>query len=303
MRTRRRVGAVVICFATTASTALAQGNGHGHVNAHVTTQVPGGSGPSAAGAPVLQPTGSGVRNFGSWLDDASVIGDGRGTLSLSFGYWKTPGYHELDVPVIDGGIGLARRVQFGFTVPYYHASAPGGPADRGLGDLYLSSKIQIQEPVEGHQVGFAVSPMLEVLSYAPRPDVSRLGWAIPASLEVQRSGWRAFGSVGYFSRGALFASGALEVALSDRAWVTGSISESRSTERDDLSAALGVSKTRTDVSGGLSASVSPKLAIFGSIGRTISKQDSTSATVFFASGVSFSFEAWRRPPRPTQSTK
>ena len=74
--------------------------------------------------------------------------------------------------------------------------------------------------------GSSVTPLLEILSFAPAPDSSRVGWALPANVEWQSDGWRAYGSAGYFSRGAVFGSGALEIALSDAAWFTGSISQS-----------------------------------------------------------------------------
>jgi hypothetical protein len=285
--------ACVLAVVAIARPAGAQGNGRGHAYGHYKST--SGSGPSAAGAPQLETIpGTGVRNFGSWLDDASVLPVGRGLLSISFGYWRTPAFREFDVPVVDGGVALTRRVQLGFSVPYYHASEPGGPVARGVGDLFLSSKIQLRDPSSAQRrVGFALVPVLEVRSNASAPGDGRVSWALPGSAEIQSGGWRVFGSAGYFSRGALFASGALELALSNRAWVTGTISESHSIARDDLSVALGLSQTRTDVSGGLAVALSPIVVAFGNVGRTISKQDPNSATLLLTSGVSFNFDTWR----------
>ena len=100
---------------------------------------------------------------------------------------------------------------------------------------------------------------------------------------------RTFGSAGYFSRGALFASGAVEAALSNRAWVTGSISRSHSIEKDDLSVALGLTQSRTDVSGGMSVVVGPAISAFGSVGRTISRRDANSATFTLTMGLAYAF--------------
>jgi hypothetical protein len=271
-----------------ATSAAAQGNGHGHAYGHSSSP----SGQSAARSSVIGPGGTGVRNFGSWLDDASLIGQGQGTVSFGFGYWKTPDYREFDLPTLDWGVGLSPRVQFGFSVPFYHAGVPGGPVARGFGDMYLNTKIQLRDP-STHGVGFAVVPILEVLSYAPRPDVSRVGWALPGTIEVQRQGWRVFGTAGYFSRGAVFASGAIEAALTDRAWLTGTISRSHSLEDDALSEALGLSPTRTDVTVGASTALTPAFSVFGSVGRTISRTDANSAALFFTGGVSVSFAAWQ----------
>ncbi|HJR58884.1 MAG TPA: hypothetical protein VJ813_05795 [Vicinamibacterales bacterium] len=283
-----RFGAAAIALLVlSAAPVAAQGNGHGHAYGLANKNV-SSSAPSAAGAQEFSASGLGYRNFGSWLDDATVMPEGNGFVSLAFSYWRTPTFREIDLPVLDTGLSLNRRVQFGMSAPYYHAGEPGRPTVRGLGDLYLSTKIQLRDPAK-RAAGFAVTPILEVLS-APLPDGGgRVSWGLPLSVEVQRKGWRAFGSAGYFSRGALFASGAVELAASDRVWFTGSISESHSLKRDDLSFALGLSKTRTDVSGGLAFTVRPSLAVFGSVGRTISKPDASSASLMFTTGMSLSF--------------
>jgi hypothetical protein len=148
--------------------------------------------------------------------------------------------------------------------------------------------------VRGRSVGFAVTPLLEVLTYAPGPDASRMSWAIPGSIELRRQRWRAFGSAGYFSRGALFATGAVEVAVSEQVSATGSISRSHSIRRDDLSVALGLQQSRTDLGGAVAVGLTPTASVFGAVGRTISRLDPNSATFTLTSGMAFSFGAWRR---------
>lgn len=279
-----------LALAARPAPASAQGNGHGNAFGH-NNKAPAATGPSAAGAPEIDVSGTGVRNFGSWLDDASVIPPGSGYASLAFGYWRMPGYREFDMPVMDSGFGLLPRVQVGVSVPFYHASQPGGPVARGMGDLSLSTKIQLRAPT-ATRAGFSVTPMVEVLSTSPGPDRSRVSWALPGNIEVQRKAWRVYGSAGYFSRGALFASGALEAGLADRVWLTGSLSHSYSVRRDDLSAALGLSKVHTDLTAGASVLAGPNLMVFTSVGRTISKRDANSATLMITGGLSVSFSAW-----------
>ena len=276
-----------------ASPVAGQGNGHAYGHSKR------GGGPSAAGKPEVQKSaaiaGTGVRNFGSWLDDASMLPVGQGALTLSFGYWRTPSFREWDLPTTDVAVALAPRLQVGASVPYYHAAEPGGPVARGVGDLYLSAKVQLRDPSGAEKpLGFAVTPVLEVLSSDPAPGVSRYSWGLPVSVELQRNRWRTFGSAGYFSRGSLFASAALELALTERAFVSGTITQSHSIERDDLSRALGYTQTRTDVSGALSAAVSDTLTVYGAVGRTISKRDPNSATMLISGGVSLNFAAWNR---------
>lgn len=292
---RGRVGIAYLTLALSvmASPVAAQGNGHayGHANR--------GGGPSAASAPELQlPGGTGIRNFGSWLDDASMMPEGVGALTLSFGYWRTPSFSEWDVPVADASIAVTRRLQLGASVPYFHAAEGGGPVARGFGDLYLSAKIQLRDPsTRRGTLGVAVTPVIEVLSAAPTPDQRRVSWALPASVEVQGGRWRTFGTAGYFSRGSLFASGAVEVAITDRAYLTGMITRSHSLKRDDLSAALGYAQTRTDVNGAISTALTDTITVFGTVGRTISARDPNSATIMMSGGASFAFHAWRAPAR------
>ena len=291
----RYAALTIACIAVSVAPVAAQGNGHGHAYGALKSST---GAPSSGGAAQVQPAvAGGVRNFGSWLDDASIMMPGSGSLTVSFGWFRSPLFHEFDVPVADGGIGLTRRVQFGFSVPYYHVNEPGGPVARGLGDLYLSSKVQLREPsARHHGLGFAVVPILEVLSGQPDGG-NRFNWAVPFAVELQRGNWRAFGSTGYFSQGSVFASGALEVSAARRLTLTATLTQSHSTIADDPAATLALSRTRTDVGGGATYMLTPGLAAFGTIGRTISQQDANAASVVISGGVSFNFDAWHQAAR------
>lgn len=278
------LGLIVVCHP-----AAAQGNGHGNGYGHYKSNVTAASSThvDAQGTPIAASiAGTGVRNFGSWLDDATIQDPGRGYVSIGMSVFKTPVYREIDLPTVDSGFAVNNRLQVGMTVPYYYANAPGDPVAHGFGDVYLNAKYQLRAP-DAHRAGFALIPMVEVLSVAPPSGGSRVQWALPASVERQFSHWRAMGTGGYFSRGALFGAGAIEVELSKRAWATGALSHSYSAKQDDLSAALGFQKSRTDVSGGLTYAVRPEIAVYGSLGRTISARDNNSATLTAAFGVSF----------------
>lgn len=291
----RSVGVLTLVVSLcAAASAAAQGNGNAYGKnknkppvSSTSSSTSSASGPSAAAEFGGTIPGTGIRNFGAWLDDASMIAPGQGYVSFGFGFWKMPGYREIDVPTIDAGFGLHKRVQVGASMPFYHASEPGGPMTRGFGTMYLNAKIQLRDPSKGGP-GFSVTPAIEVLSTAPLGG-DRVSVAIPVSIELQRTGWRAYGSTGYFSRGALFASGAVEKSLTERAWITGSITHAYSMDPDPLSVALGLSQTHTDVNGGAAFIVRDGIAAFGSIGRTISKKDANSAELMLSAGVSFSF--------------
>jgi hypothetical protein len=275
------------------ASANAQGNGHAYglyKNPHPTgsSAAATANGPSGGGSQEIQVPGTGTRNFGSWLDDASVMDAGNAYVNVGVGFWRMTSFREFDAPMMDTGLAVNRRVQVGVSVPYYRASEPGGPVASGFGTVYLSTKVQLQDAA-AHRVGFAVSPAVEILGAAPAEGRGRVSFALPVSVEMQRSGWRTYASAGYFSRGALFASGALEKAITARTWLTGTISHSHSMDPDPLSAALGLAQTRTDISGGGSVLATPKLAIYASIGRTISQQDANSASLMLTGGVSFNF--------------
>lgn len=297
--TRRRAAAPLACVAAVAvlawsAPAAAQGNsgyGHSHNGARLTapSSAPSTSSQATGGTGEGPTYGVDVRNFGTWLDDASVMGQGNGFVTLGFAYWRGPGFREFDLPMIDSGVALHRRVQVGMSFPYYYANEPGGPVAKGFGNVYLTTKVQLQDP-SSHPVGFAVTPMVEVLDAAPITGGNRVNWALPANVEFRRDGWRAFGSGGYFSRGALFASGAIEAALSDRAWVMGSLSQSYSTKADNLTAALGLPRGQTDVTGGLTVAVTRNAAVYGTVGHTISNREINSNSLNLTGGVSFNFQ-------------
>ena len=185
-----------------AGPVVAQGNGKGNAFGHGKTTasaVPGAATTSAGSAPGGVPSAeiTGVRNFASWLDDASIIEPGSGVMSFSAGYWRMAGFSELDLPSFDVGLGIAKHVQAGASVPVYHAGAPGGPVARGLGDLYLNAKVQLREPSAGprQRIGVALVPLVQVLSAEPAIGESRVSWGLPVAIEMQRSGWpRGHGS-------------------------------------------------------------------------------------------------------------
>ena len=282
----RTLSIALLGLAVVSHTAAAQGNGHGNGFGHSKNPVTPAASPPQVDAQGTPIAGTGVRNFGSWLDDASIQDPGKGYVSVGLSVYKTPAYREIDLPTIDSGFAVNRRLQVGMSVPYYYANASGDPVAHGFGDLYLNAKYQLRAP-SAKRAGFALIPMVEVLSVAPPSGGSRVQWALPVSVERHFQHWRAMGTGGYFSRGSLFGAGAIEFELSKRAWATGALSHSYSTRRDDLSTALGFQRSRTDVSGGVTYAVRPDVSVYGSLGRTISAQDSTSATLTASFGVSF----------------
>jgi hypothetical protein len=274
---------IAACLGAAPRPAFAQGHGHAYGHGR-----PGGVTAGSGSATPLPASGAGSRNFGVWLDDASVAAPGGGWMSVSLGYYKTDVFREFDVPVADAGVGLNKRAQFGFSVPLYNLTMTGAPPSRGLGDLYLHSKIQLRDPSRGF--GYAVVPIVEVASGVQADGQHRVHWALPVSMEVQRNDWRVYGATGYFSRGSLFGSGALERAVSSQFSLTGTLSTSYST-KPDLVPMPGLSRVRTDVSGGASYTLRPTWIVFGSVGRTISAHDQNSTNISVSGGMTLNLAA------------
>lgn len=273
--------------------AEAAGRGNGH------------NGGSAASGGSAGPTGTssasagvGFRQFGSWLDDASLVTPGDAWTSISFGHYRSIGGSQTDFPVADVGIGLTKRAQFGITVPYYRLHFLDGTTGGGVGDVFLSGKVIVIDPtIRKRRVGVSVSPLIE-MAQNPTPGHGAVAWAAPVNIEFRGSGYRVYGSTGYFSRGALFGSSALEAPLGDRVVVTGSLASMRSIENDPTADALGLSKARTDatISGAFFATET--VAVFVGTGRTLGSARSGGTSRMVSGGVSFTFtRSARRPTR------
>src|SRR5712691_9681015 len=166
-----------------------------------------------------------------------------------------------------------------------------GSSIRGLGDAYIVTKVGLVDPeASGCSFGIAIAPMLEVLNSGSVPEGERrVYWAIPVTFERRFQGFRAYGAVGYFSRGAVFGSGALELPVKQKVTVTGALSHSRSLKNDPLSDARQLSRSRWDLTGGAVYAFTPKATLFGNVGRTISRIDENASSLVLRSGVSLGF--------------
>src|SRR4029078_10722220 len=81
--------------------AAAQGNGHGNAFGHHNNTVAAAATQPSANAPPA--AGTGVRNFGSWLDDASMQDPGRGFVAMGLGFFKTPVDRAIELPTDRSG--------------------------------------------------------------------------------------------------------------------------------------------------------------------------------------------------------
>ena len=289
-----RLAATLALTLAVAAPAAAQGKGNAYGRIK-NARPPAASAGAPATAPAAGVGGSGeftlptgaARTFGSWLDDASMLPPGNGHLGVGVGLWSMPGYREFDAPIVDTAIGLRRRLQLAFSMPVYHAGEPDRPVLRGIGNMYLTTKVQLREPAEG-RTGVSLAPTLELLSDAAGA-AGRAGWILPVSLEHRRASWRTYGSAGFVSRGAVFASGAVEKAIAERLWATASLSHSYSTAGEAQEGPGVPRRWRSDATAGAAVSVSERASIFGSIGRTLAAPEGEGSSLVLAAGLSLGF--------------
>ena len=294
---RTLIFTLMVTLAATSVAAQGRGNAFGRGRAK-TSQPTTGTNSSPALEPISADGSAAIRQFGAWLDDASVLGPGHGWLSVSAGHSRSLGARQFDFPVIEAGMALNRRAQFGGTIPYYRMNFTDGTSVAGFGDVYLNLKYALVDPEQNRsKVGLAVAPLVEVLS-APDPiSGARWSWAIPVSVEVRRPDYRVYGSAGYFARGVLFSSGAVEVPLSNRFVVTGALIQMRSLNQSPAADALALARSRLDLAGAAAYFLTPSFAAFGSVGRTISQAGPLGTSLTLNGGVSITF-AQAGVPRP-----
>jgi hypothetical protein len=232
-----------------------------------------------------------VRTFGTWLDDATVAAPGAVWVTASFMRWTSPSSHGVDVPAVAVAAGLRSRMQLSFAVPYSRASA-GDASSSGIGDIYGGLKIQLVSP-EGGRVGVSMSPTVEILNSAEPRQVHLV---VPVSVEAGTGRTRVYGSAGWFTRGAVFASGAVERHVSDRVALTGALMQSWALSEPLQAAQSGLSRRRTDLSGVVSAFLSPSIAMFGGVARTVSPVEFDSATSVLFGGLAVQLTPAARVP-------
>src|SRR5262245_761263 len=211
--------------------------------------------------------------LGSWLDDASLLP--RGTMWLAFSTAWTEG-GVLDFPVVDLAVGTTTRTHAGLSVPVARLNSALGAASIRTAFAYV--KFQFRDPALAEdRLGVAVTPVLE-MSGASVNEPGGVSLGVPVNLEIRHGPLRVYGSTGFFSRGALFGGGALEVTASPRIILTGTVGHTFST-----SANIEPGIHRTDVGLGASAILTPMFAIFGALGRS---SVADAAGLWLAAGVS-----------------
>lgn len=209
----------------------------------------------------------------AWMDDASLMTPGAVWVGVSMVQWHGGGASEVVVPAFDGSIGLTPRVQLGASVPRVAG---------GIGTTFFSTKIGILNN-EDRGMKLALAPTLEILSKGSvAAGQSRAQWGLPVSVEIDREVIRIYGSSGYFSPGVWYAGAGIGRSLTNRLGLSMSFSRAWTGPPTAGTAAI-AGPRRNDLSGGASYDVTPNIAVFGSMGRTLATAagDGAGTTVSF----------------------
>jgi hypothetical protein len=272
----------------------AQGIGHGQPpvdpgrrtnSGSTTTTQPSSTQPGTSSTllPIGSQTGTGLRlqTFGSWLDTASVSSPGEAWISISTAYWRSPSLREVDAPAMGVTAGVARRTQIGVSLPYYHVTDRSGFTSRGFGASYVTTKFALSE---NPRIALSTSPTVELLNWSS-PEIGRVNFVLPISLQTSAGRTQIYGTTGYFTRGSVFGSGAIEWPVTSKVTLAATMAHSYSVVSDPVSDALGIARHRTDGSGAAYYAANSGVVFFTSIGRTVAPVDQTSGRLAVSAGM------------------
>jgi hypothetical protein len=122
-------------------------------------------------------------------------------------------------------------------------------------------------------------------------------FALPVNVELRRLPFRVYASAGYFTRGSVFAGGALEWTSPSRLTFTGALMQSYSTRPDATLDAMHIGARRADVTGSVAVPIGGTAAGYVSIGRSLTSLDEGGTRLSLAGGLAIRFNAAgaRRP--------
>ena len=267
----------------------AQGNGNGNKNNKGNGNGSGHQSSPPSSSPLPNPSAgpaAGAVTPLAWLDDATVLTPGSASLTISTARWSGADLSEFDFPIVEAAVGLAPRFQIGASVPHIVGSADGTGPIGGMGTSYIASKIALLTSRSG--VKLAASPVLEVLGdnavQALPAGANRTRFGLPVNIEIPQGAARLFASGGFFSQGVWFAGGGLSVQATPRVGATVSITRSWANDT-----ATGVIRDRRELSGSSSFFLTPNLAVYGALGRTIATSDDNGAGTTISGGLSILF--------------
>jgi hypothetical protein len=220
--------------------------------------------------------------YGSWLDDASMVAPREIWVGLATGYWRGDSNRQIDAPVVSAAVGITPRVQAGGSASFYHFRDAEGISENGFGSFSLYGKFLLADPARApNAIGVAITPLLE---FSPGSE-SPAGWALPVNVETRRGAVRVYGSGGYFSRGSVFATAAVDVPVSSIVFINATFGQSY--------ARAGTHQTSFGV--GASVGLTSTSGLFVGLGHTLMPAELGPGGVSLAGGMSFLLPQPQKP--------
>ncbi|HYM23159.1 MAG TPA: hypothetical protein VEU08_08125 [Vicinamibacterales bacterium] len=287
--TRSIIAASVLVLSALAVPVFAQsktnGNGNGKGNGHASN--PPSKNVLAEPPVEIASGGTGGASPFAWVDDATVLEPGAGSVGFAAAHFSGADLSENDFPIVEAALGVASRVQLSISVPHVVGDAAAA-VPSGVGTTFVAAKVGlIDDPARHFKV--AITPTLEILGASVTDSLtgeSRTQFGLPASAEIDRGPMRLYGAGGFFTSGVRFAGGGAAYQASPRAVV--SLGFSHSWRPDDADTGV-LGAVRSEISGGFGYVLLPRMVVFGSVGRTIATLDENGAGTTVSGGVSFSF--------------
>jgi hypothetical protein len=119
------------------------------------------------------------------------------------------------------------------------------------------------------------------------PGARRVQFGLPVSAELDRGALRLFAGGGYFSGGVWFSGVGGGIRVTPKVFLSGSFS--RAWRRADVPD-VPSDRDRNEISGSAAYAVTPRISVFGSLGRTIATLDENGAGTTLGCGVSWFFK-------------
>lgn len=238
-----------------------------------------------------------VSTPGALLDDYEVVEPRSFTFTFGGGYVKVPFGHDVWLPSHDISVGLTPWLDISAYTSVTKVSFEQFRTT-AVGDAYINAKFIVLKEAKGRP-GVAFQPVLEVLG---RPSLANNPLA-PAKVNgafggmVGKNLWqsiRVYNHSGYFTRGIVFSSGAVEITRFSRftpaVWAAfGAITRNR-----EFTAEQGANATRLNVGGTLGFRIAKNWSAYVSGGRSLGRRDYNSTDFSIGGAVSYTWRPFAR---------
>jgi len=230
---------------------------------------------------------------GALLDDYEAAEPGSVTVSLGGGYYKVLAGYDVAMPWADITIGLTRRISLSANSSFSRSVFELFRTN-AVGDAYVNAKFVLL--AEGRRrPGVAFEPVLEILG---RPSLAN-NLLAPDKYNAAFGGilgknlwdtFRVYSHSGYFTRGIVFTSAAVEFTRLSRLTPVAYASFGALSRHRDAVAEAQLNASRPDVGGTLGFRLARDWTGFVSLSRSLGRRDLNSISISVSGGVSYT---WR----------